>query len=136
MLQWARRVEELGAGEILLTSVDREGTGSGFDTELTALVSQAVSIPVIASGGAGSLEHIGQAVQEGCADAVAVASVLHYDCIKGQSTGGEVKDEGNREFLKSGKSFSKVTPAGLQEIKGYLCRQGIVCRYAANLECA
>src|SRR6266508_2739513 len=76
---WARDVEALGAGEILLTSMDRDGTGDGYDLELTRAVSEAVSVPVIASGGAGSLEHLLLGVVEGKADAVLVASMFHLD---------------------------------------------------------
>ncbi len=77
-LQWAARLEELGAGEILLTSMDRDGTGEGFDLELTRAVSRALSIPVIASGGVGTLEHLVQGVLEGEADAVLAASIFHF----------------------------------------------------------
>ncbi len=77
-VQWAREVERLGAGEILLTSMDRDGTGDGYDLELTRAVSEAVLVPVIASGGAGSLEHLRQGVAEGKADAVLVASLFHF----------------------------------------------------------
>src|SRR5690606_28442576 len=69
VLEWARRVEALGAGEILLTSMDRDGTKSGFDCELTAAVVDAVNIPVIASGGVGTLEHLVEGVTDGGADA-------------------------------------------------------------------
>lgn len=77
-LEWAKRVEQLGAGEILLTSMDCDGTKAGFDLELTRAVSDAVGIPVIASGGAGSLEHFAEAVSVGHADAVLAASLFHY----------------------------------------------------------
>lgn len=77
-LEWARKMESYGAGEILLTSMDKDGTKSGYDIPLTRAVSRAVSIPVIASGGAGSLEHLSEGVQEGEADAVLVASIFHY----------------------------------------------------------
>ncbi len=78
VLEWVKRGVELGAGEILLTSVDREGTRSGFDLDLLRQVSQAVPVPVIASGGMGSLEHFKEAAIQGLADAVAMADVLHY----------------------------------------------------------
>jgi cyclase len=67
-----------GAGEILLTSMDRDGTRSGFDLALTRAVSQAVTVPVIASGGAGTLDHLADGVQQGAADAVLAASIFHY----------------------------------------------------------
>ena len=78
-LEWARRVEELGAGEILLTSMDADGTQAGFDCVLTATVARALHIPVIASGGAGSPEHIAEVFQRGCADAALAASIFHYE---------------------------------------------------------
>lgn len=77
-VEWAREAERLGAGEILLTSIDREGTWDGFDLELIARVAHAVSIPVIANGGAGSVEHIGAAVRDGHASAVALGSMVVY----------------------------------------------------------
>lgn len=75
---WAREAEDRGAGEVLLTSIDRDGTRSGFDCALTAAVSSAVSIPVIASGGAGSFEHFAEVLTDGLADAALAASVFHF----------------------------------------------------------
>ncbi len=77
-VEWARRVAALGAGEILLTSMDRDGTKNGFDIGLTRAVADAVSIPVIASGGVGSLDHLADGVLQGHADAVLAASIFHY----------------------------------------------------------
>jgi cyclase len=77
-IDWARRVVELGAGEILLTSMDRDGTKAGFDLELTRAVADAVSVPVIASGGVGSLEHLADGITIGRADAVLAASIFQY----------------------------------------------------------
>jgi cyclase len=77
-VEWAVQAERCGAGEILLTSIDRDGTRSGFDCELTAAVSSAVSIPVIASGGAGTFDHFTEVFKEGRADAALAASVFHY----------------------------------------------------------
>ena len=84
---WAKRVEELGAGEILLTSMDAEGTKAGYDMELVRSVSEAVYIPVIASGGAGKLEHMADVLQDAGADAVLAASIFHF----GEYTVGDVK---------------------------------------------
>jgi len=78
VLEWAEEVQALGAGEILLTSMDRDGTKQGYDLELTRKVSQRVDIPVIASGGAGNLEHLYQAFTQGLASAVLAASIFHY----------------------------------------------------------
>lgn len=77
-VEWAKNVEGLGAGEILLTSMDCDGTKAGYDLELTRIIAQSVSIPVIASGGAGTLEHFRDALTEGKADAALAASLFHY----------------------------------------------------------
>ena len=77
-VEWAKRVERLGAGEILLTSMDRDGTQQGYDLELTRAVSSAVRVPVIASGGVGSLEHLAEGLTRGRADAVLAASIFHF----------------------------------------------------------
>ncbi|PYN46233.1 MAG: imidazole glycerol phosphate synthase subunit HisF [Candidatus Rokuibacteriota bacterium] len=77
-IDWAREAVALGAGEILLTSMDRDGTKDGYDLELTRAVSQSVSVPVIASGGAGSLEHLYEGLVDGCADAALAASIFHF----------------------------------------------------------
>ncbi len=87
-VEWARQVESLGAGEILLTSMDRDGTREGFDLGVTRAVSDAVSIPVIASGGVGSLEHLVDGVTKGGADAVLAASIFHF----GEHTVREAKE--------------------------------------------
>ncbi len=87
-VRWAREGVERGAGEILLTSMDRDGTNDGYDLELTAAVAQAVTVPVIASGGAGTVAHCRAAVRAG-ADAVLCASILHY----GRHTVAEIKAE-------------------------------------------
>jgi cyclase len=87
VLDWVRRVEDLGAGEILLTSMDTDGTKRGYDIELTRAVSRAVSIPVIASGGAGDLQHLADVLTDGSADAVLAASIFHF----GEYKVGDVK---------------------------------------------
>jgi imidazole glycerol-phosphate synthase subunit HisF len=77
-VSWAREAVERGAGEVLLTSMDRDGTNDGYDIELTRAVADAVSVPVIASGGAGTLDHLSEAIEAGHADAVLCASIFHY----------------------------------------------------------
>lgn len=79
VLEWSKRVAELGAGEILLTSIDREGTRKGYQVDLVRGVSTAVSIPVIASGGMGEMDHLQEVTDEGKADAVAMADIIHYN---------------------------------------------------------
>jgi len=81
VIEWAKKVEELGAGEILLTSIDTEGTKKGFDLKLIKEVSKVISIPLIASGGAGNIDHISDCITKGKVDAVAVASMLHYNLL-------------------------------------------------------
>ena len=128
-LEWAKRVEELGAGELVITSVDCEGCGDGFDIELTKKISDSLSIPVIAHGGAGKLTHIEDVIQRGNADAVTIASLLHYHSIHKISKTGSFESEGNMEFLESGQTFSKIKPASLPEIKNFLFKKKIPCRY-------
>ncbi len=91
-IEWAREVTRLGAGEILLTSMDRDGTKNGFDLELTRRVSEAVAVPVIASGGVGNLQHLADGVQQGKADAVLAASIFHY---------GEYTVRQAKEYMRS-----------------------------------
>ena len=88
VVAWAREVTERGAGEILLTSMNRDGSKDGFDLELTAAVSKAVSVPVIASGGVGKLQHLVDGITKGHADAVLAASIFHY----GEFTVGQAKE--------------------------------------------
>jgi len=92
VIDWARKAEELGAGEILLTSMDRDGTRDGYDIELTLAVADAVSVPVIASGGAGTLEHLREALDEGKASAVLAASIFHF---------GEFTISAAKDYLRS-----------------------------------
>jgi cyclase len=87
-IEWAKEVEDRGAGEILLTSMDADGTKDGYDIELNARVSELLNIPVIASGGAGKLEHMAEVLAKGKADAVLAASIFHF----GEFTVGDVKD--------------------------------------------
>ena len=91
IVEWTKNVEELGAGEILLTSKDTDGTKEGYDLEMTKAVAEAVSIPVTASGGAGKLEHLYQAVSDAKASAVLAASIFHF---------GEISIPEAKEYLK------------------------------------
>ncbi len=93
-LGWAKKVDELGAGEILLTSMDCDGTKAGYDIELTRTISRAVSIPVIASGGAGTMEHFKDALTDGEADATLAASLFHFREIEISDLKKYLKDEG------------------------------------------
>ncbi len=93
-VEWGRRMQTAGAGEILLTSMDRDGTRNGFDLELTRAFSEALEIPVIASGGVGSLEHLAQGIRLGKADAVLAASVFHYGELTVRQVKEYLRDQG------------------------------------------
>jgi cyclase len=93
-VEWAKKGEKLGAGEILLTSMDKDGTKNGYDLELTRTISEAVGIPVIASGGAGNLEHLYEALVQGSADAVLAASIFHYREYSIRETKEYLRDKG------------------------------------------
>lgn len=107
---WAREAEQRGAGEILVTSVDREGTGAGFDLPLMQVVSDAVSVPVVASGGAGRKEHVADFVSQTDISGVAIASVLHYEVV---SRGG-----------RSAVSFSRIEPSSMAGLKQAILAAG------------
>lgn len=129
VLSWAKQLEELGIGEIVITSVDAEGTGKGYDIELTKLIAQNVSVPVIAHGGVGKLEHCSDVIHEGKADAIAVASMIHYDFVANKRSNMLNRSEGNVSFLQSGRvTFNKISPHNLMEIKSHLHEKGIPCR--------
>ena len=128
VIEWAMQVEDLGAGEIVLTSVDREGTGKGYDLDLTKSVATAVGIPVIAHGGAGEKNHFAEVINEGKADAVAIASVIHYEFIRNHQADMENRSEGNTAFLESGRHFTKISDCNILEIKEFLKMNGIFCR--------
>jgi imidazole glycerol-phosphate synthase subunit HisF len=133
VVEWAARAESLGAGEILLTSVDSEGTGRGFNLQLVRAVTEAVSIPVVAHGGAGQLAHFPQVAELGVA-AIACASVLHYDAILHQQRSANAEHEGNTTFLSSGARFGKVQPCSVQAIKEHLAASGFACRQPPRVE--
>jgi cyclase len=128
--EWAIKATKLGAGELLVTAIDREGTGKGFDLDLTRRISESVSIPVIACGGAGRLSHVSEVISEGKAQAVALASLLHYHYV-GHTTYSyeDFSNEGNIEFLRRGKAtFSNIEAASMREVKQHLAKQYIPCR--------
>lgn len=131
-VEWAQKAVALGAGEIMVTSIDMEGAGQGFDLELTRRVAESVSVPVIASGGAGAAEDMALAVEKGMAEAVCAASIFHYECAA--KLGGEDQDydeEGNISFLKSGRSFKKIRPVNLPEVKALMRERGLDIREVA-----
>lgn len=126
VVSWAKQVAELGAGEILLTCIDREGTGNGFDLDLIRSVATAVPIPVIACGGAGTLEHISAAVVSGKADAIALSSVLHYHTLKQIS--GDPQHHGGTPMLGRIAAPVRMQPCSIADVKSHLAEAGIECR--------
>lgn len=127
VFEWAQRIADLGAGEIVITSIDYEGTGAGFDLNLVAKISELVSVPVVAHGGAGKNSHIKDVFVNGCADAVAVSSLLHYGFAKYDGSLEKDKGEGNFEFLKK-KGFTLFETSSVKEIKNYLLNEDIKVR--------
>lgn len=127
VVSWAKQVAKLGAGEIIITSVDREGTGSGFDLKLISSVASAVSIPVIAHGGAGRFEDINEAAKIDGITGLSISSMLHYGFLEKSSK--EIKlEEGSADFIKSGATYKNVEKATVVEIKKYLKKNKILCR--------
>lgn len=127
VFEWAQKIDELGAGEIVITSVDKEGTGQGFDLELVSKVNSLVSCPVIAHGGAGKPSHVVDVLKQGSADAVMISSLFHYEFIKeNESTVSSL--EGNVEFLKQKRSFHTFESCSIHDLKQVLVDHQIECR--------
>lgn len=126
-ISWIKEVEDRGAGEILITSIDREGTGRGFDCEFVRLVTDVVRIPVVAHGGAANSSHINDVVTASEADAVSVASMLHYPAVELISSNPS-DEEGNREFLRSNNSAKLFLGQTLPELKNDLAKRGLNVR--------
>jgi imidazole glycerol-phosphate synthase subunit HisF len=128
-ISWAKLAEDHGAGEILLTSIDNDGTGNGFDLELIKKVSDLVTIPVIAHGGAANISHITASITDAGADAVAIASMLHYTIINNnRSLVNNYDAEGNTEFLKKKGSFKMFGKENISKIKDQLIKYNIPIR--------
>jgi len=125
---WAREVAELGAGEIIVTSIDREGTGNGFDLELTRGVADAVRVPVIACGGAGEVGHVLDVLTEGHVDAVSLSSVLHYHFVRRQRENGTAEQRAAPGLSGGRHGSSKVADSSLPELKRFLEAHGLECR--------
>ena len=128
---WAEQLVDFGVGEIVITSVDMEGTGKGFNLELTNLICDAVDVPVISHGGAGNAEDVNKLFKSTKSSAVALGSLLHYSYIQHNYTKNTIHDyaEGNVDFLKSNKVYSNISPCEVQELKKYLFQNDINCRY-------
>ena len=126
---WVEEVVELGAGEILVTSIDQEGTGKGYDMDLTRKIAESVSIPVIACGGAGKQEHVLDVIKCGKADGVSLASIFHYYFLeqhREKNYDDRQKDRENNPL--SGSRSKNISPISVRDLKHYLTEQGIECR--------
>lgn len=131
VVEWAKRVVDLGAGEIVITSVDREGTGEGFDIALVRAVVDSVSVPVVAHGGAGSVEDIKELIQTTNVNGIAVASIFHYQTIQQMDTVNDPKkNEGNFSFLQKGQGTKRIKPIAITDVVAELKKINVVCRAA------
>lgn len=128
VVEWAKKIEGLGAGEIVITSVDKEGTGKGVDFQLTKEISDAVSLPVIAHGGIGSMNDVEDVLESGIIDSIAIGSALHYEAIKNFNLDLSNRKEGNVDFLLSGRSNNTFKGFDLKDLKNHLHSKSIYCR--------
>jgi cyclase len=126
--KWAKKIEELGCGEIVITSVDREGTGKGFDQELCKLIMNSVSIPVIAHGGAGNKDDVIEILENKVVNSVSIASIFHYETVKYLNNKNSHASEGNFDFINSGRKINNLEPILLSELKQCLKQKLINCR--------
>lgn len=130
---WAQEAVSLGAGELLITSIDKEGTGRGYDLELIKRISESVPVPVIACGGAGKTKHFLEVIKDGCVDALSAASIFHYHCLEKLCSAENFKEEGNVEFISQNRESldfmkKRLEPVDILAVKRYLSDSGIACR--------
>ena len=129
---WAVEMADRGAGEIMVTSIDRDGTGRGLDLQLTRQVADSVPIPVIASGGVGRMEDVAEGILDGRADAVCLASLLHYNHLRHPASEFGSAADGHDQLLRgraAPRDFSRAEDAGLFETRERLRERGIECRH-------
>lgn len=126
VFEWAKKVEILGAGEIVITSVDNEGTMKGVDLDLVKQVSSLVNIPVIAHGGIGNYSHAVDAIKSGPVDALMISSMFHYNSLSKMNSNSS-KHEGNSQFLKNNKNY-KSNNISIKGLKTELLKNNIDCR--------
>ena len=128
VVSWVKKVQELGAGEIIITSVDREGTGKGFDEELISKVSKVAKVPLVIHGGAGCKDHIRKILKECDVDAISSSAIFHYDFIKNNKKEVINAPEGNFDFLLSGRSVKNIQTSNIMHLKDYLSQNQINIR--------
>lgn len=124
VFDWAREVESLGAGEILLTSVDKDGTGEGFDLDMIKKVASSISIPLVVHGGFGSLDHLDDISEVGNLSGLTIASSFHYNSVEHVNKHELSENEGNLMYLKSGNQYSKVKNFSIDSVKKHLAENG------------
>ena len=127
VFEWAQKVAELGAGEIVITSVDKEGTGQGYDLDLVSKITNLVGIPVIAHGGAGKQGHVVDVLKDGNISSAMISSLFHYHFIK-ENESQASSLEGNVEFLNQKRSFHTFEPCSIEDVKIELISNQIDCR--------
>ena len=128
-VEWAQEAVQRGAGEILITSIDKDGTGEGFDNNLINIIKQKVSVPVVAHGGAGKLEHLRSVFVDTQVDAICLASMLHYGVLKSDLKNLLVQNyEGNTDFIHKKEEYKSFTSCSIAQIKKYLKEQNIPVR--------
>jgi cyclase len=134
VFEWAQKVVELGAGEIFLTSIDRDGTGGGYDLELTRRVAEMVNVPVIACGGCGQPQHLADVIISGKADAISAGSIFHYNYLMDYVDPETYADEGNIEFIRRNRDdlnfmSDKIQRMSIPRVKQHLTEAGVACRF-------
>ncbi len=137
VVPWALRLVELGAGEILVTSIDREGTAAGYDLDLIAELADVLTVPLIVGGGCGRIDHMLEAAKNAGVDAVCASSLFHYQFLKSAQEDESFAEEGNVEFLKSHRGerefmTSRLLPADIKQVKFSLKANGVSCRETAG----
>ncbi len=137
VFEWAKKAESLGAGELFVTSVDRDGTGKGYDIDLFSKITGIVSIPVIASGGCGKKEHMAEVALKSGVDGVCAASIFNYGRMDATNSGLFGQGEGNIEFLTKSAGTKKflggrILPASVRDVKDFFSKNGLLCRMAGK----
>ena len=128
-LEWVEEVNNIGVGEIVLTSIDQEGTGLGYDLDFIKQVSDMVNVPLVISGGAGKLSDIESGLKQAPVSGISVSSMIHYDAIKTvPEIEGSKSQESSFAVLNEKKAFDKIETASIPKIKEYLTKHGIECR--------
>ena len=130
-IEWAKEIAERGAGEILITSIDKEGTGKSFDVEIVRLISQNVSIPVIAGGGAGEPQHVEQVITEGQADAVSIASLFHFEVLQNVEI-SPLTEVGIGHFAEMNTRANCMPGVSIPNLKLFLLNKGLEIRHVSH----